>query len=285
MGIHSWTPRPAGAIVSAGGLMEATRAIPVTRFGRTGSSMDEVAVEEPLEIRLEGRPLAVVMRTPGHDMELAAGFCMTEGILEEPDHLGAIAHCRSEDNQVVENVVNVRLVDGVQARPVPARDFTASSSCGLCGKQSIDQLRVRIPQAPRPVRVLRSVVAKLESALAQGQPAFARSGALHAAGLFSMDGRQIAIREDIGRHNAVDKVVGHGLLREALPLAGTILMVSGRASFEIIQKAAVAGIPVVAGVSAPSSLAVDLAAEMGMTLIGFLRQGAFNVYTGQVEQD
>jgi FdhD protein len=265
--------------------MEATRAVPITRFGRAGSPLDDVAVEEPLEIRLEGRPLAVVMRTPGHDVELAAGFCLTEGILEEPGHLGAIAHCRSEDDQVVENVVNVRLIDGVQARPVAAREFTASSSCGLCGKQSIDQLRVRIPSPPRPVRVSLSVMAGLEAALASGQPAFAKSGALHAAGLFTTDGRKIAIREDIGRHNAVDKIVGFCLLRETLPLAGTILMVSGRASFEIIQKAAVAGIPVVAGVSAPSSLAVDLASELGMTLIGFLRQGSFNVYSGQVEKD
>lgn len=242
------------------------------------SRSDRVAVEEPLEIRVETQSIAVVMRTPGHDAELAAGFALSEGIVRDSAGLRAVKpHPRNRDG----NVVDVFL--GADAAVDPRR-FTrhvfASASCGLCGVTSIQAVRRRFPRIRDARRVSASVLRSLPDRVGEVQEGFAATGGLHAAAAFSPDGELLLHREDIGRHNAVDKVVGRLLLDGALPLAGGILWVSGRASFEIVQKALAARVPVVAAVGAPSSLAIDLARAGGQTLIGFLRNGRFNVYSG-----
>jgi FdhD protein len=237
---------------------------------------DLLAVEEPLEIRLNGSPLTVTMRTPGDDLDLAAGFLAAEGVVAAPGDIAGIRMCD-------ENVTDVTL-----AGPVPPaaaglrRSFLTTSACGVCGKDSIGAIRVRARYdvAADPVRVCPAVLASLPVRLRQAQRVFASTGGLHAAGLFTADGTLLALREDVGRHNAVDKLLGRALRDGHLPLAGRILLVSGRTSFELAQKALVAGIPVLAAVSAPSSLAVELAEESGMTLAGFLRGTTMNVYTG-----
>jgi FdhD protein len=242
--------------------------------------LDDLAVEEPLEIRLGGRSLAVTMRTPGHDEELVAGFLLSERVIEGPDDVAVIAHYAGpDDDPRVGNVINVLL-----NRPGPAiharlhRSFFTSSACGLCGKTSLDAIDTVPPPVTADVTVALEALYDLGPALRSAQTAFERTGGLHAAALFTLDGRLVAVREDVGRHNAVDKVVGHMLLRGGVPLDRHVLMVSGRASFEIVQKALMARIPVVAAVSAPSSLAVQLALANGATLIGFLRPGRLNVY-------
>lgn len=247
---------------------------------------DCLAVEAPLEIRLDGRPFAVIMRTPGADRELAAGFLFSEGVLKDPDDLGAIAWCTDPAASHPENVVTVTLT-GPSARALAdalasRRQVVANSSCGVCGRASIEALTVGRPAAVSAFRPSAQVIAGLSAALRARQAIFTRTGGLHAAGLFDAAGALLDSAEDVGRHNAVDKVIGRRILREALPACDTILFVSGRTSFEIVQKAWLAGIPCVASVSAPSSLAVDLAREAGMTLLGFVREGGFNIYTGTV---
>jgi FdhD protein len=242
---------------------------------------DVLAVEEPLEIRFAGCNVAVTMRTPGHDFELAAGFLFTEGIIRGPGDIASMRHCPADDEISGENIVNVNPADQRLVDPSRwQRNFFATSSCGVCGKASIDA----VCRESRPIEDGCSLPAEMlygmQRKLREAQPAFARTGGLHAAGLFDLNGRLLVLREDVGRHNAVDKVIGHALLSGMLPLRGSALMVSGRSSFEVTQKALAAGIPILAAVSAPSSLAVDLARSSGMTLVGFLREGRFNVYAG-----
>jgi FdhD protein len=243
---------------------------------------DSLAVEEPLEIRLGGMSLAVTMRTPGEDEELVAGFLFSERVISTADDLDVIARYRVPDTDPDSgNVMNVLLKGDVRvARGLLRRNFVASSSCGLCGKVTIDAIRVSLPPVEADMTVPRDLFPHLVRAMGAAQPTFDKTGGLHAAGLFDADGRLIVLREDIGRHNAVDKIIGHMVLARRLPLDRHILMISGRASFEIMQKALTARIPVVAAVSAPSSLAVQMAIAADMTLVGFVRQGGFNIYAG-----
>jgi FdhD protein len=246
---------------------------------------DTLAVEEPMELRVGGRALAVTMRTPGHDIELAHGFLLTEGVITALEDVAAARWCDSVDETGANtyNVLDVALAAGVAPPEAGVeRNFYTTSSCGVCGKASLDavRLRSRFPPADDPVRLADTTLYGLPDALRSAQRLFDTTGGLHAAGLFTADGTPLVVREDVGRHNAVDKVLGWALLNGRIPAAGGVLMVSGRASFELVQKAVMAGVPVLAAVSAPSSLAVALAVEAGMTLIGFLRGPAMNVYTG-----
>jgi FdhD protein len=230
---------------------------------------DEVAVEEPLEIRVDGAPLSVTMRTPGHDEELALGFLFGEGLIDGP-------RAAALPPDLAANTVEVA---GPLARDVAARSFYTSSSCGVCGKGALEEVAVHSePAAPGPV-LPRDLLADLPERLRQ--PTFARTGGLHATGLFTPDGELVCVREDVGRHNAMDKVVGWALGEGIVPLHPHVLCVSGRLSFELVQKAAVAGAPVLVGVGAPTSLAVRLADDRGLTLCGFARRGRVNVYTGE----
>jgi FdhD protein len=247
------------------------------RGGEAKLRAEALVVEEPLELRLDDAPLAVTMRTPGHDLELAAGFLVTEGIARDFGAVTQIAHCDQ-----AENVVLVRTEPGAPgiARPEP-RVFVASSACGLCGKATLESVRARAPRLHgEPARVDARLLYALPERLRAAQPLFADTGALHAAGLFALDGSLVCAREDVGRHNAVDKVVGWAALEGRLPLSDSLLVVSGRVGFEIAQKAWVAGIPIVAAISGASSLAVELAQEAGMALVGFLRGEALTVYAG-----
>ncbi len=247
----------------------------------TDARADLLAVEEPLEIRVGGQPLAVTMRTPGHDIDLAAGFLAAEGVIASPADLSEIRMCDA-------NVADVTLAPGVTL-PMERlqRNFITTSACGVCGKHSIDAIRVqaRYDVSADQVRVAPRVLAALPDRLRAAQRVFASTGGLHAAGIFTAAGALLAMREDVGRHNAVDKVIGWALREGRLPLAGCVLLVSGRASFELTQKALMAGMPVLAAVSAPSSLAAELAEESGMTLAGFLRGSSMNVYTGAQRLD
>jgi FdhD protein len=241
---------------------------------------DSLAAEEPLEIRVDGTPLTVTMRTPGNDLELAAGFLLTEGIIESHDQLGKI-RAVAPDAGLKSNVVEVQLKNSQFTAEDQQRNFFTASSCGICGKASIEAIRRRGLRPPdRDFRVVPEVLCRLPEILRADQPVFERTGGLHAAALFDVEGSLIVLREDIGRHNAVDKLAGWALLEDRLPLSNFILLVSGRGGFEIIQKALAAGVPVVASVSAPSSLAVKLARELGLTLVGFLRGQRFVVYSG-----
>ncbi|MGH9281057.1 MAG: formate dehydrogenase accessory sulfurtransferase FdhD [Acidimicrobiales bacterium] len=244
---------------------------------------DVLATEEPLEIRLEGAgTLAVTMRTPGADFELAAGFLYTESVIDGRRSVQRISYCVDGGEQRY-NAVTVRLSGPVPDLTSMERYGTVSSACGVCGKASLDALRRRgiepLPEGEPRVRV--ETLFTLPDALRSAQRNFAVTGGLHAAGLFTVDGSCLAVREDVGRHNAVDKVIGWALLRDRLPLTDAVLVVSGRAGFEIVQKAAAARIPIVGAVSAPSSLAVDVAKEFGLTLVGFLRGRRTNVYAGR----
>ena len=250
--------------------------------GRRRRRQDRLATEEPMEIRVDEpggvqRNVAVTMRTPGNDFDLAVGFLFTEGLLDGADQVRNVRYCAVPREEQHYNVVSVAVT-----RELPefesSRNFYATSSCGICGKASLEAIETRCaPVAPGP-EVPAEVLTNLPETLRRAQNVFDRTGGLHAAALFDPAGRLIASREDVGRHNAVDKVIGSELLAGRVPLSGTILLVSGRASFEIVQKAAVAGIPVICAVSAPSSLAVDAARRFGMTLVGFLRDERFNVY-------
>jgi FdhD protein len=254
-----------------------------------GARADLLAVEEPLEIRIGGQPLTVTMRTPGDDIDLAAGFLFTEGLLSPAVDLRQIRMC---DENVADATLEPadlpspaeleRATDARRAQRKAQRNFLTTSACGVCGKESIDAIRVRsrYDLTADRLQVSPVVLAGLPDRLREAQRVFASTGGLHAAGLFTGDGTLAVLREDVGRHNAVDKVIGWALRAGRLPLSGHILMVSGRASFELVQKAAVAGLPVLAAVSAPSSLAADLAEETGMTLVGFLRGNSMNGYTG-----
>jgi FdhD protein len=250
--------------------------------------MDTMVGEEPLEIRVghasdRRRPLAVTMRTPGDDIDLALGFLLTEGLIADPSDVVTAQLCAGDAEPNTYNVVDVALAPHVAPPEVdPARNFYTTSSCGVCGKASIDAVRTRsrFDVAADPVTVAAKDLVAMPDRLRAAQQAFDRTGGLHAAGLFTAGGDLVCIREDVGRHNAVDKVVGWSLRDGRLPLAGHVLLVSGRASFELVQKAAMAGIPVLAAVSAPSTLAMDLAVESGLTLVGFLRGETLNVYAG-----
>jgi FdhD protein len=252
--------------------------------GRWRDRPDRLVTEEPMEIRIDApghdvRALAVVMRTPGHDFELAVGFCITEGILDSGADLAEVRYCMGPDAEQEYNVVTV-----ATRRPVDlegrTRDFVSGASCGVCGKATLDQLEVDCAPLGTGPTVPMATVLELPDRLRAGQAVFDATGGLHAAGLAHADGTVEQVREDVGRHNAVDKLVGHAALAGTLPLDSTILVVSGRASFEIVQKAARAGITTVVAVSAPSSLAVATAQRFGMTLVGFVRDGGANVYTG-----
>jgi len=245
---------------------------------------DTLTVEEPLEIRVAGKPLTITMRTPGDDFDLAAGFLVGEGVVRAAADIRSIRYCAgaTADGGNTYNVLDVVLADGVAPPDASVeRNFYTTSSCGLCGKASLDAVRTTVtwPVADDPLVTDPATLAALPDELRAAQRVFDRTGGLHAAGLFDADGKLRCLREDVGRHNAVDKVVGWATRDGVLPLSGTALMVSGRASFELVQKAAMAGIPLLAAVSAPSSLAVDLAAELGLTLVGFLRGTSMNVYT------
>lgn len=248
---------------------------------------DTLAVEEPLEIRVGGTPLAITMRTPGHDFELAAGFLVSEGVISRGDQFAAARYCAGAtvDGENTYNVLDVTLGEGV-APPDPSleRNFYTTSSCGLCGKASIDAVRTlsAYAVAEDPLRLNAELLATFPDRLRASQDIFEKTGGLHAAALFDgTTGEMLVLREDVGRHNAVDKVVGWALTENLLPLRGMVLMVSGRASFELTQKASMAGIPLLAAVSAPSSLAVELATELGMTVVGFLRGPSMVVYSGE----
>ena len=231
-------------------------------------SDDVVAVEEPLEIRIGGAPVAVTMRTPGHDEELALGFCLSEGLRP--------LHARVPDD-LASNTVEVDAPGADVGRL--QRSFYTSSSCGVCGKGALEAVAVEAPRVESDLRVDAALVAQLPDRLREGQTAFEATGGLHATGLFAADGELLCVREDVGRHNALDKVVGRAFLDGLLPLSGSILCVSGRLSFELVQKASVAGCPLLVAVGAPSSLAVELAGDRGITLCGFVRGGSLNVYT------
>jgi FdhD protein len=259
------------------------------RDGSSESDRDVVTVEEPLEIRLEvleaGRTVeksvSVTMRTPGADFELTAGFLFTEGLIDGRDAVVDLSYCQDEEPQEY-NIVTVRLRDPAAFDPsLLTRNFYMTSSCGVCGKASLEAIEIRgcepLPDGPRvSADVIRSVPEKLRRA----QPVFDRTGGIHAAGLFEPSGELVVLREDVGRHNAVDKVIGHELLADRIPVTSSFLAVSGRTSFEIMQKALAAGISMVVAVGAPSSLAVDVARRFNMTLIGFTKPDGFNVYEG-----
>jgi FdhD protein len=250
--------------------------------GHVRAQQDYLAGEEPLEIRVGEHPLSVTMRTPGDDLDLAAGFLFTEGVIQGREQIVSIEHATACKPTERGNIVQVRLSDNVALDlDKTKRNFFAGSSCGICGKASIDAVRARgVRPANANFRVDPEVICRLPEALRAKQQIFGRTGGLHAAGLFNARGDLLVEREDIGRHNAVDKIVGWALREAKLPLSECVLMVSGRGGFEIAQKAAMAGVPVVASVSACSSLAVQFAREMGMTLIGFLRDRRFVVYSG-----
>jgi FdhD protein len=243
--------------------------VDVLRLPAGASERDELAVEEPLEIRVNGSPVAVTMRTPGHDEELALGFLRSEGIPAEAAH-------PTED--LAANVVEVEVGEDFDLDRL-RRNFYTSSSCGVCGKGALEAVAVEAPAVTSDLTVRAEVVAALPERLRASQPTFAVTGGLHATGLFDVEGGLVCVREDVGRHNAMDKVIGYAFLEGLLPLAGNVLCVSGRLSFELVQKAAVAGCPIMVAVGAPSSLAVDLGRDRGLTLCGFVREGRVNVYT------
>lgn len=255
-----------------------TRQVLRWQAGRaTRRAKDQLASEEPLEVRVNTRPVVVTMRTPGHDDELAAGFLLTEGLVQSATDIQRIVpYARNTSGNVLDVFLSPNVtVDFAKL----TRHVFASSSCGLCGKASIDSVRQQFEKVRSRVKLPVDVLRSLPEQLRQGQTAFEASGGLHAAAIFDLRGRMVAVREDVGRHNAVDKVLGFGLLNGLLPFDRHVLMVSGRASFEIMQKALAARVPIVAAVSAPSSLAVRFAAESGQTLAGFVRGDRLNIYS------
>ena len=264
----------------------AVHCIDIVRVGSSAGVLapDVAAAEEPLEIRLAGRPFVVIMRTPGADRDLAAGFLLSEQIVQAAGDVARMRYCTGEDGRERDNVLNVWLTGDAVARAQAAmagrRHVTANSACGVCGRRSIDDLMAGIRRVDGAMTASREVIETLPDALRAAQRTFDETGGLHAAGLFDRDGTLLRIAEDVGRHNAVDKVIGAEFAAGHVPLSERILFVSGRTSFEIIQKAVVAGVPVVAAVSAPSSLAIELAREANVTLLGFVRGRTFNIYSG-----
>lgn len=290
------------------GRVTARRRVRHVTAGDVVARPETLVVEEPLEIRVDGAPITVTMRTPGSDVELAQGFLLTEGIISHRDDIRSVRYCRGaavpvpESSSVSEryphrsgppedgaefpqntyNILDVALAPGVPPPDVdPTRNFYTTSSCGVCGKASLEAVRLSSKHGPGddPTTVATEVLSAMPDTLRREQKVFAATGGLHGAALFDADGTALVVREDIGRHNAVDKVVGWALEHRRIPLSGTVLLVSGRASFELTQKAVMAGIPVLAAVSAPSSLAVDLASQSGLTLVAFLRGDSMNIYT------
>jgi FdhD protein len=261
----------------------ATTRVVAVRNGVAAERPDRLAAEEPMEIRAGGpgqepASVAVTMRTPGSDFELAVGFLCTEGLIRSRDEIASVAYCELPAEEQRYNVVTVRLNRPFNRQGIQ-RNFYATSSCGVCGKASLEQVEVTCPPIPPGPVVQAPVILALPEALRKAQRLFEQTGGLHASGLFDVEGTLLATREDVGRHNAVDKLVGNALLEGGLPLSERILLASGRVSFEIVQKAAVAGAPIVCAVSAPSSLAVQAADRLGVTVVGFLRERGFNVYT------
>jgi FdhD protein len=255
----------------------ARQSIERVRDGSRERDRDDLAVEEPLEIRVDGEPLAVTMRTPGEDEELAAGFLAGEGLIAGPDDIASVG----PSADLAANVVEVRTRAGLRRDPAAERTFHLTSSCGVCGKAALEHVRVAAPvAAPAAEPLAEAVVAAAPDAIRREQQAFDRTGALHATGLFAADGELLVVREDVGRHNAMDKAIGSELLAGRWPLHGTFACVSGRASFELVQKAVLAGLAGVVAVGAPSTLAVSLAREHGMLLCGFVRGERFNIYSG-----
>ncbi|SON62499.1 Sulfurtransferase FdhD [Mycobacterium simulans] len=251
---------------------------------RATTRPETLAVEEPLEIRLNGIPVTVTMRTPGSDIELAQGFLLTEGVIARREDVLTARYCGGQGENSVNtyNVLDVTLAPGVRPPELDVtRNFYTTSSCGVCGKASLDAVRLisRYSPGDDPATVAATTLQAMPDQLRGAQKVFASTGGLHAAALFGVDGAMLAVREDIGRHNAVDKVIGWALEQDRIPMGAAVLLVSGRASFELTQKALMAGIPVLAAVSAPSSLAVALAEESGITLVAFLREDSMNVYT------
>jgi FdhD protein len=260
---------------------------PVIKLSHQGERHrpDALAAEEPLELRIDGKAVAVTMRTPGNDVELAHGFLLTEGVIGEREDISAARYCAGTgpDGRNTYNVLEVSLSPGVAPPEVGVeRNFYTTSSCGVCGKAALDAVKLRTRYSPADdlCAVSAEVLVTLPDKLRAAQKVFDSTGGLHGAGLFTTDGELLVAREDVGRHNAVDKVIGWAVQAGRVPLRGTVLMVSGRASFELVQKAAMAGVPMLTAVSAPSSLAAELADEQGMTLVGFLRGDSMNVYTG-----
>lgn len=252
--------------------------------GQSTERAETLVVEEPLEIRVDGAPVAVTMRTPGSDIELAQGFLLTEGVIAGRDDVHTIRYCNGSgaDGLNTYNILDVALRPGVPAPKVDVtRNFYTTSSCGVCGKASLEAVRLCSRHSPGddPATVTAATLTAMPSQLRSAQRVFASTGGLHGAALFDCAGTMLAAREDIGRHNAVDKLIGWAVESDRVPLAATVLLVSGRASFELTQKAVMAGIPIMAAVSAPSSLAVDLACESGLTLVAFLRGDSMNVYS------
>jgi FdhD protein len=240
---------------------------------------DQLAVEEPLEIRVRGKSVAITMRTPGHDEELAFGFLLSEGIIQKRSDVVEVAYCQQGEAANYQNTLNVFLAPDVEVNfEELTRHVFASSSCGLCGKASIETVHQHFAPVESNVTIAPEVVLQLPNRLRSAQETFSKTGGLHAAGIFDVEGNLLVLREDVGRHNAVDKVLGHCFLKQ-IPLHNHVLLVSGRASFEIMQKALAAGIPIVCAVSAPSSLAVEFASESGQTLVGFLRGESMNIYS------
>jgi FdhD protein len=277
-----------GEEIWRGRLARKTRSVDLTQIsewddGQVRRKEDYLAAEEPLEIRVGDEPLSVTMRTPGHDLELAAGFLFTEGLVQQRSQIIALQDDFPDEEKNRGNVVRAELApESAPDFEKMRRHFFAASSCGICGKASIDLVRARTMTPANPDFVLDAeVLVRLPDALRASQAVFGRTGGLHAAALFSASGELLVLREDIGRHNAVDKVIGWALLENRVPLSENIMLVSGRGGFEIVQKAIVAGTPVVASVSAPSSLAVQLARELRLTLIGFLRGRRFVIYSGE----
>lgn len=268
------------------GRVTTRRPIVRVRDGVVNRRPDTLAVEEPLEIRLGSRPLTITMRTPGDDFDLAQGFLVSEGVIHGPQDVLGVRYCAGATEEGL-NTYNVLEVDLAPHVPVPdssiERNFYTTSSCGVCGKASLEALETtaKWDVAADDVRISTDVLTSLPDTLRSAQQVFDKTGGLHATGLFTAAGELVTLREDVGRHNAMDKVIGHALRTDRLPLREHVLMVSGRTSFELAQKAVTAGVPVLAGVSAPSSLAVELAREFGLTLVGFLRGQSMNVYAGE----
>jgi FdhD protein len=262
--------------------LKSSRKLAILRLQDGGAAKafrDDVAAEEPLELRVQGNSLAVLMRTPGQDQDLCAGFLLSEGIIRSAKDIGVIERCENPKTGFEENVLNVLLAKGVRFdEKKSARHFFASSSCGICGKASLDAIRQLFEPLKSKFKVKRSLLWPLPEQLRAAQLAFAKTGGLHASGIFDEAGELLVLREDVGRHNALDKVIGHCLMNGLLPLSRHILLVSGRVSFELMQKALSAGIPLVAAIGAPSTLAVEFAKQNGQTLVGFLKDKKMNIY-------
>jgi FdhD protein len=259
------------------------REVGITRRGRSAPERDRVAVEEPMEVRVNGASFAVIMRTPGADRDLAAGFLLAEDVIHNAGEIGTIEYCADVTDEGRENTLNVTVtggaVDRLGARLSDRRQVMMTASCGLCGRRTIESLQARVAAVKGDWTVGADVIASLPDRLRAAQSVFESTGGLHAAGLFDREGKLHLSAEDVGRHNAVDKIVGRTLLAGKHPLDDSILLVSGRTSFELVQKALLAGIPLIASVSAPSSLAIDLAEQAGITLCGFVRAPNFNIYS------